>query len=458
MRKVLAYSLLLIIGLVVSQFIDRSADASPAMHTADMLIKLLTMIALSFIMIHVGYEFEIDKSRPRQYAWDYFVAGTAAAFPWIFCAMYFVFAMAPHEMWGSFDLWKEALLEGRFASPTSAGVLFSMLAAAGLGATWVFGKARVLAIFDDLDTILLMIPLKIMMVGLKWQLAIIVLFILVLLWLAWRYLHIVPLRISWPWVMFYAVAITGVAEVIYLGSKAIDPAVPIHLEVLLPAFVLGCMMARPAGADPHADDAREGVQEGPESPQEQFVSTIVSGVFMVLVGLSMPAFVGAVSDARGTGLTPMASGRGEPVAVAAEPPPAATEHHGVLTFEGVPPEILAEKHAFPGWGVIAGHVLVVTVLSNLGKMFPAFCYRREASFRQRLALAVGMFPRGEVGAGVLVISISYGLGGPTLTVAVLSLALNLLCTGLFIIIVKKLLAADAADADVATLQPVPARQ
>ena len=86
------------------------------------------------------------------------------------------------------------------------------------------------------------------------------------------------------------------------------------------------------------------------------------------------------------------------------------------------------------------HVVAVTVLSNLGKMFPAFCYRREASIRERLALAIGMFPRGEVGAGVLVISLSYGLAGPSLTVAVLSLALNLLCTGVFIVAVKKLIA------------------
>ena len=55
--------------------------------------------------------------------------------------------------------WTEALLAGRFAAPTSAGILFSMLAAAGLSGTWVFRKARVLAIFDDLDTVLLMIPL-----------------------------------------------------------------------------------------------------------------------------------------------------------------------------------------------------------------------------------------------------------------------------------------------------------
>ena len=47
-----------------------------------------------------------------------------------------------------------------------------------------------------------------------------------------------------------------------------------------------------------------------------------------------------------------------------------------------------------------------------------------------------MWPRGEVGAGILVISLSYGIGGPVFTVAMLSLALNLALTGLFILIVK----------------------
>ena len=49
-----------------------------------------------------------------------------------------------------------------------------------------------------------------------------------------------------------------------------------------------------------------------------------------------------------------------------------------------------------------------------------------------------MFPRGEVGAGMLVLSLSYGIAGPALTVAVLSLALNLLCSGLFVLVIKKL--------------------
>ena len=46
--------------------------------------------------------------------------------------------------------------------------------------------------------------------------------------------------------------------------------------------------------NPHVDDIREGHQEGPERPQEQTVSTIVSGVFMLLVGLSMPPMLGGL--------------------------------------------------------------------------------------------------------------------------------------------------------------------
>ena len=90
------------------------------------------------------------------------------------------------------------------------------------------------------------------------------------------------------------------------------------------------------------------------------------------------------------------------------------------------------------WAFIALHVLLITFISNLGKMFPAFCYRREAHWRERLSLAIGMWPRGEVGAGVLVISMSYGIGGPVVTIAMLSLTLNLLLTGVFIYFVKKI--------------------
>lgn len=409
MKKVLIYSLLLIAGLIGSQFLG---NAPASVRTG---LTLATYFALSFIMIHVGYEFELDKSNPRQYAWDYFVAFTAAAFPWIFCALYFIFMMAPPELWWHIDMWKESLLEARFASPTSAGVLFSMLAAAGLGATWVFRKARILAIFDDLDTILLMIPLQIMMVGFKPQLVVLIIVIGALLWLAWRYLNAISLPITWPWVFTYAAIITGLSETAYLTSGT-------HLEVLLPAFVLGCVMKTPKDQNPHIDDAVEGTEEGPETPTEQRVSTIVSAVFMVLVGLSMPAIGSRPSSADGAA----------PVAVVQTEKP--------LKYEGVTPAVFAAKHEYPSMGMMALHVLAITVLSNLGKMFPVFCYRRGANLRNRFALAIGMFPRGEVGAGVLIISLGYGIGGPSLTVAVLSLALDLLCTGAFILAVKKLIA------------------
>lgn len=406
MKKVATFSAFLIIGLIGAKLVPELAGAY--FRIVDEVVSFLTLTGLGFIMIHVGYEFEIDKSNLKAYGWDYVVAMTAAAFPWIFVSVYFIYVMLPSSAWASWTAWTEVLLAGRFSAPTSAGVLFSMLAAAGLSATWVFRKARILAIFDDLDTILLMIPLKMLIVGAAWQIGVIVMVMALMLWIAWRYLHRWSIPISWPWVIGYALAIVIVAEIMYLGSKAIDDQVPIHLEVLLPAFVLGCMMNRPEGANPHRDDARPGHQEGLESPTEQRVATIVSGAFMLLVGLSMASVFAGV-DAASAG-----------------------------------PKTVTAQQAIPGFGMLIVHVLAVTLLANLGKMFPAFCYRREATYKERLALAVGIWPRGEVGAGVLVVSISYGIGGPIVTVAALSLALNLVLTGGFIWLVQKLLDSKSA--------------
>jgi hypothetical protein len=403
-KKVALFSLLLVIGLVGSQILPGALGSAHA--AVGEILGILTLVALAFIMIHVGYEFEIDKSKARAYGWDYLVAMTAAAFPWLFVALFFIAVMLPAGSWSSWDAWKESLLVARFAAPTSAGVLFSMLAAAGLSATWLFRKARVLAIFDDLDTVLLMIPLKMMIVGPAWELSLIVVAMGLLLWLGWRYLHAWAIPVTWPWVLGYSVLLVAITEVIYLATKQLTD-VPIHIEVLLPAFILGVVMKLPRGADPHGDDEREGHQDGPESPEEQRVATIISAVFILLVGLSMPSLVGGSDSGTGTYLG---------------------------------------RAAIPGWGTLALYVLVVTVLSNAGKMLPAFTYRSEAHWRERLALAVGMWPRGEVGAGVLVISLGYGLGGPVVTVAVLSLAVNLLLTGPFIWMVKRLLGRAAAVA------------
>jgi hypothetical protein len=114
--------------------------------------------------------------------------------------------------------------------------------------------------------------------GAAWQLGVLVAVMAAMMWLAWRYLHRWPLPTSWPWVMGYALAIVVIAEIIYLGSKAIDDQVPIHFEVLLPAFVLGRVMKRPAGADPHVDDTRPGHQEGTATATEQRVAALVSVV------------------------------------------------------------------------------------------------------------------------------------------------------------------------------------
>lgn len=445
MKKVALYSILLILGLIGSQ-----ALAGVLAPIAGW-ITFATMLALSYIMIRVGYEFDIDKSKPRAYLVDYGVAFTAAAFPWAFCAVYFVFVMAPSGLWVHPDLWRETLLAARFSSPTSAGVLFSMLAAAGLAMTWVFKKARILAIFDDLDTILLMIPLKIMMVGFKWQLMVVVLLIVLMLWAAWRYLNTVRLPTDWRATLTYAAVITIVSEVVYRASKWYDPDVPVHIEVLLPAFVLGCIIRSSHGAehDHHEDLAQtaSGAKAG----------MWISAVFMVLVGLNMPLITTGtetpVASAQQIAEAPAPTApqvaeetRAAPPGDGARPqtegPAIATPGTGgasTLAYAGADPQLLAEKRAMPGWGTIALHVLAITFLSNLGKMFPAFCYRREAHWRERLAVAVGMWPRGEVGAGVLVVSLSYGIGGPILTVAILSLALNLLCTGLFIVMVRRLL-------------------
>jgi hypothetical protein len=89
-----------------------------------------------------------------------------------------------------------------------------------------------------------------------------------------------------------------------------------------------------------------------------------------------------------------------------------------------------------GW-MIALHVLAVTVLSNLGKLAPMLFYR-DRSLTERLALSVGMFARGEVGAGVIFIALGYNIGGPVLLISVLALVLNLILTIGFVYTVKYL--------------------
>ena len=385
MRKVLSFSAFLMAGLFVSQYLPVWAGGN--YNAVKAVSNVLLYVCLSFIMINVGREFEVDKSRWQTYAKDYGVAMATAAMPWFLIAIYYVFVLLPPEYWNSCEAWKENLLLSRFAAPTSAGILFTMLAAIGLKTSWVYKKIQVLAIFDDLDTILLMIPLQIMMIGLRWQLLVIVFIVFLLLSFGWKQLGKYDWRQDWKAILVYSAVVFACTQAVYLISKHLyGEAGSIHIEVLLPAFVLGMVMK-------HKEH---------DTPAERKVSTGISFLFMFLVGMSMPRFLGVDFAEASLG------------------------QHSVTGSQ----EMMS-------WGMIMLHVLIVSLLSNIGKLFPVFFYK-DRKFSERLALSIGMFTRGEVGAGVIFIALGYSLGGPALIISVLTIVLNLILTGIFVLWVKKL--------------------
>src|SRR6266404_3273295 len=373
MRRILIYSLLLIAGMGLSQlaFVDAFRDR----------ISTLTLIFLAYIMLEVGMEFDIDKSRLRAYAVDYGVAMSAAAIPWLCAAVYF---------WWFFSLgMKQALLVGGFAAPTSAGILFTMLAAAGLAGSWLYKKARVLAIFDDLDTVLLLIPLKMMLIGFAPKLLILVVVVFSLLAAAYFCIHWLRVPTSNGWVALYALSV-------WIVSFAFEYVTDLHLDVLVPAFALGCIIK---SDHLHGSAEYGATNEGVSSQDPKWQALLdwgIKGGFMLLAGMALPP----------------------------------------LQLGGM------------GSGAVIVHVILITLLSNIGKCVPLAAYTTEATARERLALCVGMFPRGEVGIGVLLVSLEIfrqqnlvGLPGvqESMTIGGLSLALNLALTGVFIMAVIRLL-------------------
>lgn len=385
MKKVLSFSVFLLVGLAVSQVLP--FVAGDATRSVKVVTDIFLYICLAFIMINVGREFEIDKSRWKSYALDYFVAMVAAAMPWLLIALYYIFVLFPSTQWGSGDLWKETLLISRFAAPTSAGILFTMLAALKLKSSWMYKKIQVLAIFDDLDTILLMIPLQVFMIGMKWQMAVILTVVIFLLVFGWKQMGRYGMRQDWKAILGYSVIVIVFTQGIYhISEYFLGPHEGIHIEVLLPAFVLGMVMK----------------PQHIESKTEEKVSTAISYFFMFLVGVSMPQFIGLDMNSQPTN-----------------------------------PDSVTASLPMMSWGMIAVHVVVVSLLSNIGKLMPLAFYR-DRKFSERLALSIGMFTRGEVGAGVIFIAISYNLGGPLLLISVLTIVLNLILTGGFVMLVKKL--------------------
>lgn len=467
--KMIIFTVNLLLGLLLSQLLPEWLASNPEGLTAyKQVVKICTMFCLAFIMIHVGLEFDIDKSRLRSYGKDYAVGMTAAGLPWIAVAAWFIWVL-PNPL----D-WKEALVAARFAAPTSAGILFAMLEAAGLKQTWLFRKARILAIFDDLDTILLMVPLKVIVVGMKWELSIDLGLVVVCFILIWVLLHKVRAPYSWNWVMLYAAVVAAVSEIVHFCTA--DPNVDsadlietVHLEVLLPAFTIGCIILHdhhpkpkperpaPTHLNPHPTTQLSPSRVGtlaeapaplklpssstpsgkPKRPRllshrthrragvgslglctSGFVEDIVSCVFMLFVGLSMPSLTG------------------DPSAGAHRMLSAISNMSAVGSGSGSGSSAVAYEPM--GAGALALHVAAVSLLMIIGKMFPLCVYRDEVPFATRLALSLGMCPRGEVGAGVIVISLTFGISGDAITIAVICLALNLVASSLFIMAVKKL--------------------
>lgn len=383
MRKIILFSVFLLIGLAGSQLLPLLLGAETFAHIKPFFDGTL-YVCLAYIMINVGREFELDKSKWKSYTEDYLIAMATAAVPWLLICFYFIFLM-PSEYRTDWNTWKETLLLSRFAAPTSAGILFTMLAAAGLKKSWIFNKTRVLAIFDDLDTILLMIPLQVLMIGMKWQLGVVVVFVFLCLYIGWTKLNSIRMSQSWPSILGYATILVFLFQGLYIVTKEIfGPDSAIHIEILLPAFVLGMIMK----TNTH------------HSESDEKASSVISYMFMTLVGLSAPLFIG-------------------------------------VDFSANAGESMLGNVGDMSWGVIAGHVLVTTTLSNIGKLLPVFFYK-DRSLVERLALSIGMFTRGEVGAGIVFIALGYGIGGPLLAIALLTILTNLILTGFFVVIVKML--------------------
>ena len=383
MKKIILFSVFLLIGLAGSQFLPVLLGTETFAHLKPFFDGML-YVCLAFIMINVGREFELDKKQWKSYTEDYFIAMATAAVPWLLICAYFIFLM-PAEYRADWDTWKETLLLSRFAAPTSAGILFTMLAAAGLKKSWIFNKTRVLAIFDDLDTILLMIPLQVLMIGMKWQLGVVVIFVFLCLYLGWTKLNTIRMDQTWSAILGYATVLVFIFQGIYVVTKEFfGPDSAIHIEILLPAFVLGMVMKT----------------KERHSKADETASSVISYMFMVLVGLSAPLFIG-------------------------------------VDFSANAGDCMIGRIGNMTWGEIGIHVLITTALSNIGKLLPVFFYR-DRSLTERLALSIGMFTRGEVGAGIVFIALGYGLGGPLLAIALLTILTNLVLTGFFVVIVKTL--------------------
>lgn len=500
--KVFLFSFMLIVGLAVSQL----AGAYMHEHAYEVwntVVKCGTAFCLSFIMINVGYEFTLDKSNLGQYGKDLYVSCMAAFSPWLLVAAWFCLInsqVAEHAQVSA----GEMLLMAVFSAPTSAGLLFSMLEAAGLRQTWVFHKARVLAIFDDLAAILMLVILEGVAKGFQWQLAVSLGVEFVLIVFAAVKLHQVKLPHSWQVTLVYAVVITFICKFIEFATEHWTPETveAIEFEVLLPAFALGALIDTPhaeqelnvqkfeaaCNRSAMASGTGASAQRAPEEPLTAGLMPSHASTASSLTRYGLPRLSAASAASRDPGaagnqvvVNDNEEGHGETNGRKRGNLP--TIHTGgtvkpswvdagawnVDWEDMVQTTVVATFMVFVGLSIpalfganadddqtggmsgimIALHCLAVTIWMIFGKMFPVLCYRNEATLRQRFALSCGMCPRGEVGASVVVLALNAGLAGPVVIVAIVCLAVNLLMCGVFVSATKQLLKSEVV---------IPARQ
>jgi Kef-type K+ transport system membrane component KefB len=366
MGKVFVYSSFLIFGLFFSQLTGLASGVlviEGAHLSSQNVLQIITQICMAYILIEVGLDFHIDSRNEHKYAKDFIVAFLAAILPWTLCFGYFYFFFN--------ESFKSALMVGGFAAPTSAGLMLMLLASAGLSKTWVFRRARVLAIFDDLIVIMLLIPLQMCLMGLNIKMFFGVLFLIALLLFTYRYRHHFVIPLSTVLMFSYGFVIWSLVFLVWQVFH-------LHVGVVFPAFCLGCMI-RPG--------KELFFSEREEQASSWDFDHLIKAIFMFGIGLSIPQ-IHWVAD-----------------------------HYDMLVV----------------------HVLAITVLSNLGKGVIALFYRKEATLRERIALGIAMFPRAEVGAGILLMAIKTNLGMDIISISGIALGLNLLLTGLFIFFVRRLI-------------------
>ena len=365
MSKVLAYSSLLILGLFFSQVTDLVSgilviEGSHIM--SQNVLQIITQICMAYILIEVGLDFHIDAKNELKYAKDFGVAFIAAMLPWLLCCGYF-FIFCKESL-------RDSFIVGCFAAPTSAGLMLMLLASAKLSKTWVFRRARVLAIFDDIIVIMMLIPLQMLIIGLSIKMFFGFIFLASLLYFTYHYRHHFVMPFSNCLMFAYGFVIWSLVF-------CIGRIFHVHVGVVFPAFCLGCMM-QPGN--------ESFFSENEEKASFWDFDHVVKAIFMFGIGLSIPKIQWNA------------------------------ENYETLVI----------------------HVIAITILSNLGKGVIALFYRKEVSIRERIALSVAMFPRAEVGAGILLMAIKESIGTTIISIAGIGLGLNLLLTALFIVIVKKL--------------------